>query len=159
MVCLRQEGVLQEPVFQRLELQLSRPNEGRLHGDYEGCPHSCFSQRLNTCSQHGLAKHTQSKARLHHIFTAVFNKLVNTSTQCRNQTTSHNNLGSQCMNPTTHHYCKTLEPNQKNWAFWTKGEIIYTQVFFINMVYCSSFPQKFTFFFLFLKVLLIQSIF
>lgn len=57
------------------ELQLSRSNEKRLHGDYEGCPHSCFSQLPNTCSQHRLAK-TKAKLRHNIHFYYKLNKLV-----------------------------------------------------------------------------------
>lgn len=54
---------------------LSRSNEKRLHGDYEGCPHSCFSQLPNTCSQHRLAK-TKAKLRHNIHFYYKLNKLV-----------------------------------------------------------------------------------
>lgn len=76
--------------LESLELRLNRSNEKRLRGDYEGRPHSSFSQRSKHLLPALPRKHTQTKARLHHIFTMVFNKLVNASAWCRSRTSSRN---------------------------------------------------------------------
>lgn len=68
------------------EFQLRRSNEKRLHGDYEGRPHSSFSQLPNTCSQ--LCLTNTPTPRLHHIFTTAFNKLVNALVLFSKRTTS-----------------------------------------------------------------------
>lgn len=65
--------------FGESELQLSRPNEKRFTWWLWGTS----SLLLLTAPKHLLPalprKHTQTKARLRHIFTMVFNKLVNAS--------------------------------------------------------------------------------
>lgn len=74
--------------LESLELRLNRLNEKRLRGDYEGRPRSSCSQSPNTCSQHCLTNTPQLEPGFATFFTAVSDKLVNTSVWCGGRTSS-----------------------------------------------------------------------